>query len=259
MIKINYFDKINPYGVYVKNIGNIHSPYLKDIAKIGINQYQYYLVLMLYTPEKFFEDLSKETKCENIWETFSNEEKNNISMFDILTSTEDRILDLVNAFSIFISGEIEWDKNTKCFLIDKEVKDKKISVLGYINKENYDTVISVCLQFADIKTEDIPETAPKFKTEKDRIFYEKYQSAKRKFSKTNKKDPRFELQNMISLLCTFHQNLNYSNIFNLTLGQIRDSFMQLIKYRRLSINETNYAVWGGKYDPSIWLDEINEK
>ena len=64
---------------------------------------------------------------------------------------------------------------------------------------------------------------------------------------------------MISLLCTFHPSLNYSNIFSLTIGQVRDTFSQLLKAKQLSIADMNYSVWGGKYDPSKWVERIDKE
>ena len=86
-----------------------------------------------------------------------------------------------------------------------------------------------------------------------------FQKKKKKFKQTKKADPNFELPNMISLLCTFHPSLNYSNIFELTVGQIRDTFSQLLRAKQLNIAEMNYSVWGGKYDPSKWIERIDKE
>lgn len=257
MIKLTYFDKISPYGIYVENIGNIHSPFLKDIAEIGYNQYQYYLFIMLCTPETYFSNISKSLKVDNIWEKLDSDQKKNINMFDILIESEQTRMDLINSLSLFIPGEMEWDSKKKIITINKKKDKNKISVSGYIDRSNYGIAVNVCLQLADVNTSDIPEEKPKFKTEKDKIFYEKFLKKKKEFSSKRPIDKRFELENMISLLCTFHQSLNYSNIFDLTIVQVKDTFAQLMKYKRTKINETNYAVWGGKYDPSIWLDRID--
>ena len=155
---------------------------------------------------------------------------------------------------------MEWDEQYRAIFINKENSGKKgFSIGGYIDRNNYSTVTNLCLQMVDIDESDIPEEAPKFKTEKDRLFYEKFQKKKKKFKQTKKADPNFELPNMISLLCTFHPSLNYSNIFELTVGQIRDTFSQLLRAKQLNIAEMNYSVWGGKYDPSKWIERIDKE
>ncbi len=65
MIRLNYIDHISPYGVMVRGVGRVHSPFLSDILKMGYYQYQRVLTLFLYTPEKYFTDLSIEFKMDN--------------------------------------------------------------------------------------------------------------------------------------------------------------------------------------------------
>lgn len=48
MIRLNYIDHISPYGVMVRGVGRIHSPFLEDVLKTGYNQYQRVLTLFLY-------------------------------------------------------------------------------------------------------------------------------------------------------------------------------------------------------------------
>lgn len=259
MIKLNYIDRISPYGVMLRNVGRIHSPVLADILKTGYNQYQRILTLFLYTPERYFTDISTESGTENLWNQLNNEQKNNLTMFDILTSTEEVRSELISGLALFILGDFEWDEKHQAILIDKRIDGKNQTIGGYIDRSNYLTVVKVILQLLEIADDDMPEETPKFRTEKDRLFYEKFQAKKKEFAHTKKGDPNLELPNMISLLCTFHSSLNYSNIFALTVGQIRDTFSQLAKAKQLNIAEMNYSVWGGKYDPSQWIERIDKE
>lgn len=180
-------------------------------------------------------------------------------MFDILTSNEEVRSELISGLALFVSGDLEWDEKYHAILIDKRIDaDGKISIGGFIDTKNYRTVVQIILQLLDISDDDMPEENPKFKSEKDRLFWERFQKKKKEFAKTKKSDPNLELPNMISLLCTFHQSLNYSNICKLTIGQIRDTFSQLMKAKQLNIAEMNYSVWGGKYDPSQWIERIDK-
>lgn len=259
MIRLTYMDHISPYGVALRNIGRIHSPVLDDVLKMGYNQYQRILTLFLYTPEKYFMDASTEAKIENPQNQLTNEQKNNITMYDILTSNDETRSELISGLALFVSGDLEWDEKHQAILINKEIDDEgKMSVGGLIDKSNYKIVIQVILQMLDISDDDMPEENPKFKSEKDRLFQERFQKKKKEFAKSKKGDPNLELPNMISLLCTFHQSLNYSNICELTIGQIRDTFSQLMKAKQLNIAEMNYSVWGGKYDPSQWIERIDK-
>lgn len=145
-------------------------------------------------------------------------------------------------------------------MINREVDANGVeSVSGYISKDSYKVFVAVCLELSDIAPDEVPEESPKFKTEKDRLFYEDFMKKKAKHKKKNKSDPNFELSNMISVICTYHPSLNYSNIWDLTLAQVRDTFSQLLKARQLSIGEMNYAVWGGKFDPSLWYKRTDRE
>lgn len=260
MIKLNYIDHISPYGVMIRGVGRVHSPFLSDILKMGYYQYQRVLTLFLYTPEKYFTDISIESKIDNPQNQLSNEQKNSLTMFGILTSNNEARFELISGLALFVSGVLEWDDEHQAILINKEIDSKgKMSVGGYIDNSNYKVVVQVILQLLDISIDDMPEESPKFRSEKDRIFQEKFQAKKKIFAQNKKADPNYELPNMISLLCTFHQSLNYSNIFNLTIGQIRDTFSQLVKAKQLNIAEMNYSVWGGKYDPSQWIERVDKE
>ena len=255
-MKLHYIDHISPYGVMLRGVGRIHSPILSDVLKIGYYQYQRVLTLFLYTPEKYFSDLSTEMHMENPWDKLSNDQKNSITMFGILTGNEEARSELISGLALFVCGDLEWDMTHSAIVIDKREDG---SVGGFIDVKNYSTVVKVILQMLDISVDDIPEETPKFKTEKDRLFYEKFQAKKKKFAQNKKTDPNFELPNMISLLCTFHPSLNYSNIFDLTIGQVRDTFSQLLKAKQLSIADMNYSVWGGKHDPNQWIERIDKE
>ena len=82
---------------------------------------------------------------------------------------------------------------------------------------------------------------------------------KKENRKVVKPDDKYELANIISLVCTFHPSINYTNVFDLTLNQLKDTFTQLAKSMQVNILNTNYAVWGGdKYDKTAWLERIDK-
>ena len=183
MIRLNYIDHISPYGVMLREVGRIHSPILGDILKLGYNQYQRVLTLFLYTPEKYFTDVSTDAKIENPWNQFTTEQKNEMTMFDILTANDEARSELISGLALFIFGNLEWDEKYHAILIDKQVDSKgNASIGGFVNKSNYKIVVQVILQLLDIADDDMPEENPKFKTEKDRLFWERFQKKKKRRS-----------------------------------------------------------------------------
>ncbi len=107
MIKLDYFDKISPLGVLVKDVGRIHSPFLKDIARVGYKQYQYFLTLLLATPEQLYADYSKQYDVENLWDSLTPDQKSSITMFDILTASDLQIDEFIDGLSLYVSGTLE--------------------------------------------------------------------------------------------------------------------------------------------------------
>ena len=260
MKKLTYLEKISPYGVFMQNVGYIHSPYLKNIMRIGYTKYQYALSLFLYSPDKWFESISKEYNIKNIWFELPPPERKKLSMFDIYTATPDSREELLSALSLFIDGNMEWDEKSKSIVIDKSTDYLRTTVSGYISNENYNEVAETCIAFADVIIEKEEDEADlKFATESDRIYYERFMKIKKENRKVVKPDDKYELANIISLVCTFHPSINYTNVFDLTLNQLKDTFTQLAKSMQVNILNTNYAVWGGdKYDKTAWLERIDK-
>ena len=153
-MKLHYIDHISPYGVMLRGVGRIHSPILSDVLKIGYYQYQRVLTLFLYTPEKYFTDLSTEMHMENPWDKLSNDQKNSITMFGILTGNEEARSELISGLALFVCGDLEWDMTHSAIVIDKREDG---SVGGFIDVKNYSTVVKVILQMLDISVDDIPE------------------------------------------------------------------------------------------------------
>lgn len=144
-------------------------------------------------------------KMPDIWEQMTSEQKANITMFDILTSTDESRAELISALGLFVSGELEWDEQYRAIFINKENSGKKgFSVGGYIDRNNYSTVTKICLQMVDIDESDHRKKLQNSRPKKIACFM-RSSKRRRKSSNKQKGDPNFELPNMISLLCTFHQ------------------------------------------------------
>lgn len=252
---INDFDKNSPYGISMKDVGHIHSPYLRDVAKLGYNRYQSALSILLQTPKDYFEESAKQSNQSLDIDT---SKLNELSMFDIYTANDEGRALLKMSLSLFIIGDFSWDDKTNQFLINATKENDKIYVDGYVNRENYSDVAKACLTMGGIKEEDLPEEHPKFKSEKDRLFYEKFMKKKEKHKKKGTPaNPMFELPNMIAKICTYHNSLNYTNVYDLTVNQTYSTFWELFRQHQLQISEMNYAVWGGKrFDQKQWLEKM---
>lgn len=261
-MKIPYFELLNPFGFKVETIGRVHSPRLKDICEKGYREYQYSLSLMLMTPKEFFEGVMKYSKLdENPYDLMSEEQKKSINMFDLFVENESSRNDIQIALSFFIDGRIEYEKSCKSFLVNSKKTDTEILTDGIINSENWLQVCELCLKCAYI---DAPqkEKPKKYKDERTRKKFEEFYRKKEEFEKNKKAqkkaNPDFELANIISSLATYHQSLNMSNIWNLTVYQVHDTFNRQRIKQQIDISDRNYSVWGGKdHKTDMWFEHMS--
>lgn len=260
-MKIPYFELLNPYGFTVKSIGKIHSPRLKDICRKGYKTYQYALTMLLMTPKSYFESIAKVTNEDSIYDLFTDDQKAQLNMFSIFVESDASRNDLLEALSFFIDGNISYNDYKKCFLINaKSEEDGSISVDGVLSKDNWSQFCNICLQCAYIDP-PVEEKPHKYKDEKTRKkfeeFYRKREEYNKLKNKNNKSNPDYELANIISSLATYHNSLNYENIWNLTVYQVHDTFNRQRLKQQINIYDLNYSVWGGKdHKEDTWFKHM---
>ena len=78
-LKLSYLDLLSPEPVYIKNVGGIISPKLRDVSVLGYDTYQFYLELLRMDSKKFFSVLGHEED----YDLLSDEEKSNLNMFEL--------------------------------------------------------------------------------------------------------------------------------------------------------------------------------
>ena len=251
---------ISPDGVFVGGVGTIHSPFIRDIFKIGYDSYKYCIGLLLMQPSDYFKMKTLEAGIkQNPYDLLSDDDKKKFTSFSVLTGNKNDRVELMLALSLFISGSISWDEEYHAFLINKTEQEGKISVDGVVSKDTFSTVCKICLAMIGVKPKERVEDL-KFKNENARKFYERFQAKKEKAEAQKPSDPDFELPNMISVICAYHSSLNYSNIASLTIYQVQDTFSRMIRKKQMDIRDMNYSVWGGKdYDPKKWIERMDKE
>ena len=252
-MKVPYYELLNPEGFMVKNVGRVHSPRLSDINERGYMSYQFALSTLLLTPQAMFEDIAKVTGQENPYEALSEEEKATINTFDLLSMSKESQAEMIAALAFFIDAPLEYDEAHHAVLVNKTEVGDKILIDGSITRDNWAEICDICLQTAYIEN-------LKFKNEAARKFYERFQKKKAEYEKSKRKEhksnPDLELGNIISALATNHNSLNYTNIYDLTVYQVHDTFNRQNTKRQNEIHDMNYAVWGGENDLGGWYKHM---
>lgn len=257
-MKVNYFDLISPYGVTLNGVGRIHSPSLKSVCLLGHDRYSYLISMLAMSMRDYIGMIAKMSNIDtNPYDEMPDEVKNQMNMFELLTSSAQGIEDMGQAIAMFIDGEIVWDQSSGSFLVNPEISDGTRLVDGSINKDNYLEVSDICLQMVCVQAEK--QETLKFKNERSRKFYERFQKKKEAAKQTKKRDPKYELSNIISAVATFHNSLNMTNIWDMTVYQVHDTFFRQQIKNQVLIRDHNYAVWGGDYKPEFWLERIDNQ
>lgn len=273
MVKIDYFSLLSPLPLPTP-IGNIKSPTLLDISRIGYQTYQSYLNLLLMNissyyyfidkyEESYFYNYTNSQKelviqVKKEYENFTDDQKLNVTFFDIFIFDVLFCQQLVEALNFFFDEDVEYDFNARIFNIYKKENNEK-SLIGFINASNYDDITDIILQRVNVQ-KNISEENVKVKNKLAAKLLEKIKKGEEK--KVKKEDKKTELGNVISSLSAHSKCLNIVNIWDLTIYQLYDQFRKQQYDDMYNIQSINVSVWGnkdGKFDNSQWFSILNEK
>lgn len=249
-MKLSYFELLSPDSVNIPHVGGIISPKLKDISSIGYNTYQYYLNILLMDLKTYFMIIGQPEQ----YEMLSEEEKSQITIFDLLTINEQSVNLFQEILNFFIKEDVTYSLQNRCFLVHKADE-----VVGIITRENYPQVCDFICQRNCIKSNQ-EEDLSKVKSKKALEIMKKLQKGRSEKSKQTESDKNMELGNIISAVANKSQSLNILNIWDLTVFQIWDCFSRLSNNSIYHIQSMSVAVWGNKdhsFDATSWFKRIN--
>lgn len=245
-MKLNYFDLLSPTPINIQNVGNVVSPKLKDIAEIGVENYNFYNSILLADSSFFYSLIGQEAK--------QNSEEN---IYDLFTSNDNTSKLLQDALNFFFVENVIFYKEEKIFLVVKDINDIENSVVGTVNRYIYNELTDVILQLNNIKKRDENDIS-KIKSKKAMKIAQKIKNFKSKMKSNKKKDENMELGNIISVVANRHKSINMTNVYQLTVYQLWDSYFRLIDNSIYEVQSTSAAVWGDKdFDVLSWTKKIN--
>lgn len=249
-MKLNYFELLSPNPVKIQNIGGIISPKLCDISSIGYDTYQFYLTILLMD----FKTYLTMTGQSNLYDMFSEEEKSQINIFDLLIANERSRSMLQDILNFFISEDVTYSHEHNCFV----VQDSGTHI-GTITKEIYPQLCDLICQRNYIKSNQ-KEDLSQIKSKKALEIMKKLQKGRSEKEKQTKADKNMELGNIISAVANKSQSLNIINIWDLTVFQLWDCFSRLSNNSIYNIQSMSVAAWGNKdnyFDAASWFRRID--
>lgn len=214
---------------------NIKPPSLDMIRRVGYAQYNWYLSVLLSTPDDFLEALGVDV---SEIEDLPKDPLIFMTLFPLLRN------ELISAVSFFIDRPLVYDDE-----IGYTVGDMVVSL------EMLRDIRSIILQLCCV--EDTVTPPKKFRNEKARKIYELIQSRKAEQAKNTKKvrkeNPDTALPNLISAFCAFSPSYNLTNVWGLTIYQFYDQYHRLDSKIQLDVFGLRWAAWGKKdFDFSLW-------
>lgn len=233
MQELDYLTLLSNEPIYLKGIGHVYNPKLKDIIKLGYSNYNLYINMLCFTKEKFIESY----KLNDIPEE--------VKLFDLFFNIDELRSVFYNIFSFFICEKVEINMQYG-FLI----KNKQDKLIGAITRDNYDDLRLTILQTQYIKTDEI-KPVTKISKHAQELMRMRDEGRKKK-SQASNNDSNLSLANVVSTISTYGSGINLTNIWDYTVFQLYDQFFRLGYKRQMEIVSMNYACWGGKFDPTQW-------
>lgn len=253
-MRFDYFDMLSGEPIYLQDVGHLRSPKLSELrptSGIGYRAYNLYLNLLTWDKEHLL-------KYDQLMQ-FRGASKLNrdvLNVFDVATLLTQTREFCRGVLSFFMVEDLVWDEKKHRYLAVNP--DNKEEIVGEINRDNFEEVREVMLQFNFIGL-DKDETPAAHSTDKAKELWEKTQGFLKEQAKAGAKEdkPEYHLSNIISKICAVHPSYNLLNIYGLTIFQLYDSFFQLGYMRSSDLSERIFSNHGGeKFHFEDWLKPI---
>lgn len=250
------------------SIGTIRKPTLADISdteKMGFDKFYFMEFLAKMTPEDYYTKLLKEENGAEKWESISEATRNNITLFDLIAADKQLQKLYLDFFNFFFEETVIY-VNGYMVILQKGSENKHIEELqqddirGLLVKEFLPEVLSIIQQICGIYSEEDDVENMVFKNERVKQKYLRAKKAQREQAK--KTDNNLTIPNIISSVCGRHPSINYTNVYELTIYQLLDTFNRMKNNMVYDLDSTRVSVWGDEkktFNFALWYKNIYDK
>lgn len=261
-MRLDYGTVISPYSIPL-SVCTIRKPFLRDIADghvCGFGQFGLYETLLCLTPRAYFEVFGGDEGKEK-WKSMTDDERKEITIYGLIENDGVLRTMYLSMLNFFIEEPVEFQSGFFVVLkkdTDMHAEHTSDDVYGIVNSELFYELLDLIRQVCGIhgmKNEFADLGAKKFKNEKARKMAEKMQKAAIEQEEVKKANPSMSLPNIISKICMKHNSINYTNVWDLTLFEVMDTFESLQNNEIYEISKTGVSVWGDekkRFDASAW-------
>lgn len=259
-MKLDYGTITSPFPIPL-TIGTIRKPTLGEIADprvIGFQKFGLYESLLVLTPQEYYKNTEENA---DYYSALSDEEKKDLTMFCAIEHDKNLQELYISLFRLFFIEPVTYMKNVFVIL---EEKDQKASIKGVITEDIFSDVLNIIKQICGMSADEDAllkdASRMKFKNKKAKKLYEKMLKSEEK--KKKESNINYSIPNIISAVCSCHPSINYTNVYQLTVYQLLDTFERLKTDSAFHIYRTSVAVWGNEknwFDPELWYKNEYDK
>lgn len=256
-MRLGYDAQISPYPISL-SIGSLRKPTLREIfdtsSGMSFEKFCYYELFLDITPYTFYTKF-KGDEGVAYWNSLEEDEQSKMNMYDVLLNDEQLKNVYLEIFNFFFVETVIFQEDLFILLRDN-VKEQiaPANIRGVIHAGIFDSVLNILQQICCMDDET-PEEDLKFKNETAKKLYEKMQKAKKKQKSGKKSNINLSIPNIISAVSAKHQSLNYSNIWDLTIFQLIDTFDRLQVNAMYDIEARRVSIWGDEkktFNEELW-------
>lgn len=250
----DYFDMLSGDSVPLYGVGHIRSPKLKELKPtegIGLQAYKFYLNVLSWDKDGFI-------KYDQLmhYRMVAKLNRECFNVFDVVTLLPQTRELCRGVLSFFMVEKIDWNDKERKFIVFRQ--EDGIPV-GEINRTNFEDIRAAILQcnYVGLDCDDRPAVIADQKT-KD--LWDKAQAfLKDQASKSDTNAPEYHLSNIISKVCAVHPSYNLLNVYELTIFQLYDAFLQIGYMRSADLSARIFSNHGGeKFRFEDWLRPITK-
>lgn len=253
------------------SFGTLRQPTLNEIDKeITISQFTIFESFLKMTPKIYYTKVLENSGGCEIWDKFSEEEQDSMTMYDVIKSDLKVRLTYLAILNFFFVERIEY--LDEYFISIKQTVDKnkkledmtKDDVQAVVNEEFFFEIIDIIQQTCCIRDKKTTEKPPKYKNSKAKKIYEKILKAQKEKEEqeAKKNGVNLSLANIISAVSNKHTTISPLNVWDLTVFQLHDSFGRLQVNNLFEIDCMRVSTWGDEkktFDMSLWYKNNFDK
>ena len=191
-------------------IGSIKPPTIGDIKKITFAKFQLYEMYLQITPKDFFTN-SKNSEIKQLWESLPDEEKEKMTLFNLILSDASLQNIYIEVFNFFFVEDVSFEDNVFTIYDNSEL-------VGAIREGIFTSIIEVIQQICGVyeKKESDFREIPLKNTKTAKNIFEKLLKGRKKFKKNKEKEmakkgnaKNWTLPNIYSAVANAHQLFKY--------------------------------------------------